>query len=316
MLLGGLGTVSSVVDLATCPANLPPALAGSVCKQITVSGCPGIETESTDAIVAILAPTGVTKGTIIHFSGSAGDSYEITGTASYQAAGFQQVYVRWVTGWEQTKSSGIFTAACRPSTVIEWAWNAPNMHGGSTATAFCGQGFSAGSGQLGYALARYGLGSRLDYVNELSGPPFARIDLGCNGDAPATATVCGASVTMRLPSVLDNWENIPAPLMCGSTNVPANELARWKSDSIAIGGVYDYPHTDVEFFECTYQATAVAGMSQIYEQLVMQTEAAHGSTGITGYHCYSQADSCHQEFLGTGDMDATNAMIAGCVPRH
>src|SRR5438105_1539663 len=80
--------------------------------------------------------------------------------------------------------------------------------------ALGGEGFSGGSGQLGYALASYGMGAYLDYVNELSGPPFARIDLGCDGSQPATAQVCGAADTMRLPvPTLDNWENTTS---CGS----------------------------------------------------------------------------------------------------
>src|SRR5262249_42562965 len=51
---GGLGTVTKVTD-ATCPAQSPP---GATCKTVTVEGCPGIESESIDATVAILSPTG------------------------------------------------------------------------------------------------------------------------------------------------------------------------------------------------------------------------------------------------------------------
>jgi len=313
---GSLGTVSSVVDLPSCPTGIPTALAGATCKQITITGCPGIATEAIDATVAILSPTGTAKGTIVHFSGSGGEGYEGTGMMQYQAAGFQQVFVAWATDWEQTTSSGILAAGCRPATALQWAWSEPTLHGGSTTTAFCGQGFSGGSGQLGYALARYGEGSLLDFVNELSGPPFARIDLGCDGDDPASATVCGATDTMRLPGSLDTWENIQAPLHCGSTGVPADEVARWQNDSIAIGGVYDYPHTDVEFFDCTYQSTAVTAMAQLYEQLIVQTESGDASTGITGYHCFTQADGCMGEGLGNGSTMAVDAMIAGCVPRH
>jgi hypothetical protein len=48
-------------------------------------------------------------------------------------------------------------------------------------------------------------------------------------------------------------------------------------------------------------------MAQIYEQLV---------PGAT-YHCYAAADGCSQENLGpTGSADATNALLAGCVPHH
>jgi len=293
-----LGTVTATAT--TCPQGMP---ANAQCQKVTVTGCPGIESESIDATVGVLAGSGA--GTIVHFSGGGGEGVENTGAQVYASAGFQQVFVAWATDWEQTASAGIKTAACRPATVLQWAFD--TVHGGDRTKGFCGQGFSGGSGQLGYALATYGMGAVLDYVNELSGPPFQRIDLGCDGNAPATATVCGASVTMRLPSKLDGWENIPAPNSCGATTNTAVEIARWQADSIGVGGVYAYPKTRVEFFDCTNQATAVTGMAQLYEMQI---------TSDTAYHCYSQADGCQGESLGSGAQQAIAAMQAGCVARH
>jgi len=272
--LSSLGTATAVD--ATCPKGAPP---GATCKQLTITSCPGIATESIDAVVAIAPATGTAKGTVVHFSGSGGEGFQIGGFTAYQAAGFVNVFVAWRVDWETTLTAGIKAAGCRPSTALKWIFD--NVQAADRTKAFCGEGFSGGSGQLGYALAHYGMADYLDYVNELSGPPFARIDLGCDGDAPATATVCGATVTMKLPASLNTWERIATPNSCGMTNVPAAELARWNADSIA-------------------------GMAQIYEQLV---------TGAT-YHCYSAADMCSGEGLGTGNQDATNALLAGCVPRH
>jgi hypothetical protein len=119
--------------------------------------------------------------------------------------------------------------------------------------------------------------------------------------------VCGASVTMRLPAKLDNWENIPAPDSCGGTANSATEIERWKNDSIAIGGVYAYPQTRVEFFDCTNQATAVTGMAQLFHDAITSDKA---------FHCYSQADGCQGEGLGSGAQQAIAAMEAGCTPRH
>jgi hypothetical protein len=302
------GIVSNPVMVA-CPSGVP----GATCERVTVSGCPGIENEALDATVGILAETGTLRGTIVHFSGGGGTSFQTTGAMAYRNAGFRQVFVAWASDWEQTAAHGIKAAGCRPATLLKWAFAEPTLHAASRALGFCAEGFSGGSGQLGYALAHYGLGDYLDYVNELSGPPFARIDLGCDGDAPATATVCGAEVTMRLPPKVTGWENIAAPLACGSTGVPATELARWKADSIAFGGTYDYPRTRVEFFDCTNQATAVTGMAQQYYDQVM---AAEGGTSRISFHCYTQADGCQGENLGTGTQDAIQAMIAGCTPRH
>jgi hypothetical protein len=305
------GTVNNVRDLASCPQGAPP---GATCKQVTVTGCPGIAGESIDAVVALRPQVGTLRGTVVHFSGGGGRGFQTGGTPQYEAAGLRNVYVAWLSDWEQTQSAGIRTAGCRPATILQWIFADPSMHGGSRSTAFCGEGFSGGSGQLGYALAHYGAGAVLDYVNELSGPPFARIDLGCDGDAPATAVVCGASDTLRLPSSVTTWENIPPPLTCGSSNVPATELARWKADSIAVGGVYGYPKTQVQFFACTFQATAVTAMGKIYFDLISQ--ASGGDPGHAQYHCYSQADGCQGEGLGTGAGDATQALIANCLPRH
>ncbi len=303
-----LGTVVDVRDLPACPNGTP---AGAVCRQITVRDCPDIADEPLAATIAILEPQGAVRGTITHLKGGGGEGFLTLGIDDYRAAGFRQVLVSWAADWEQTASHGIKTAGCRPATLLKWIFEDPGLHGADRTLAFCGEGKSGGSGQLGYALAHYGLGDYLDYVNEFAGPPFSRIDLGCDGDAPATATVCGATVTMRLPDKVGPWEN--ATVACGSTNVPASELARWKADSIAVGGNYDYPDTRVEFFDCTHNAPAVAGMSQLYYNEIAQAEA---DPARVGYHCYSQADGCQGEDLGTGNAVAIQSMLDGCIPRH
>jgi hypothetical protein len=305
-----LGMVDQVTDIA-CPSGAGGPPAGSTCKRVRVSGCAGIESEAVTAVVAVLAPATVTR-TVIHFKGGGGEGFQISDTAGYQANGFREVFVAWDTDWEQTASHGIKTAACRPATVIKWVFDEPTLHAQSRANAFCAEGFSGGSGQIGYALAQYGLADYLDYVNELSGPPFTRLDLGCDGNAPASAQVCGETVTTKLPSSLTAWENMSAA--CGSTSLSGGELARLLADSIATGGTYAYPRTRMEFFDCTNNSTAVTSMSHLLFDQITQAE---GASAQTAYHCYSQADGCMGEALGPmGSSDASHAMIAGCTPRH
>jgi len=306
------GTVTNVTDLPNCPQGAP---AGARCKQITVTGCTGLDAEPLDAVVAIRdAAAATVKGTVVHFSGGGGEGFQGGGSTVYEQAGYRGVYVAWTGDWEQTQALGVLAGGCRPATVLRWAFDEPTLHAGSRTTAFCGEGFSGGSGQLGYALAHYGLGDVLDYVNELSGPPFARIDLGCDGDAPATAPVCSTDATMKLPGdKLTPWENIAAPLTCGSTGVPTDELARWRNDSIAVGTV-SYPQTEVQFYSCTNNPTAVTAQGKLYFDLI--SAAAGGDPARASYHCYTQADGCQGEGLGTGLRDAQQALIAGCVPHH
>src|SRR5262249_28647891 len=112
---------------------------------------------------------------------------------------------------------------------------------------------------------------------------------------------------------LNMWENVAQPDSCGATTNSAATISKWLADSIAVGGAYNYPKTDVQFFDCTNQATAVTAMAQIYHDTIMQAE---GSPALVGYHCFTQADGCHGEALGTGAAQAIQSMIAGCTPRH
>jgi hypothetical protein len=113
----GLGMVTGV-HAASCPGS--PA--GSTCQQLTVLGCPELETEPRDALIAIVEPTVPLAGTIIHFKGGGGEGYQTSDTAGYAAAGFRQVFVSWTDDWELTMAAGIKAAACRPATVIQWVF--------------------------------------------------------------------------------------------------------------------------------------------------------------------------------------------------
>jgi hypothetical protein len=302
-----LGTVTNVRRNVTCPQG-----ATGPCIQVTVSGCPGIESEALDAFILILPGGTPSAGTILHFSGDDGTTFNRVGMPEYQQAGFLQAFVAWQSpGWEKTAASGIRTGGCRPATLIRWMFDEPAIHNGDRTLGYCAEGHSGGSGQLGYALAFYGMGDYLDYVNEVSGPPFGRIDIGCNADAPQTQSVCGVDVPTQLPPKVGVWEN---SMYCNQHNVPATELARWKADSVSVGGTYLYPNTTVRFFDCTNRASPVTAMSTYYHDAMM---AAGSDVSRVSYTCYSAADGCMGEDLGTkGGADAVAAMTAGCIANH
>lgn len=297
---GGDGASGADATPIGCPAGAPP---GATCEKLSI-GC--VTGEPIDATLAIVMPASAPKGTIVHFSGGGGEGFETGGVQAYQDAGFAQVFVAWASDWEQTTSQGILAAACRPAAALQWAYD---QHYGP---AFCGQGFSGGSGQLAYALAHYNGAVLLDYVNLLSGPPFARIDLGCDFSKPATAQVCSTTDTTQLPPAkLNAWENTTT---CGSTSPSSADAAKWTADSVMVGGVYNYPNTVVQFHDCTNNATAVTAMAQLYYNLVLTAEGFVSS--LASYHCYSAADGCQGEDLGSGTTAAVNALIAECTLRH
>jgi len=116
-------------------------------------------------------------------------------------------------------------------------------------------------------------------------------------------------------SELDRWENNQAPATCGGTNVPASELERWTQDSIVTGGTFDYPHTQIEMFDCTNNATAVTAMGQLYYDAIAQATGSNPERA--SYRCYSAAQGCMQENVGdSGQADVVSAMLGGCKPRH
>jgi len=87
------------------------------------------------------------------------------------------------------KQEGLPRLACRPATVLRWAYeNYVKSSSGTTSKSFCAAGNSAGSSALAYALSKYaqGDGARpssgsriLDSVVLQSGPVFSRLNDGC-----------------------------------------------------------------------------------------------------------------------------------------
>jgi hypothetical protein len=96
-------------------------------------------------------------------------------------------------GWLQGPG-GVRRVACRYATIADWVYNHPqkiNSNPNNTATnsaPMCATGNSGGSGAIAYAVYEYGLDTEFAMIEPTSGPPMARIDLGCS---PCSSSVTG-----------------------------------------------------------------------------------------------------------------------------
>jgi hypothetical protein len=296
----------------TCPAG---AGNGATCFHLDVDCSNATGVPSLGATVAIIDPTTTLKGTVFLHGGGAGTNFSNGGALT--TLGFRTVAVKWDSEWEATTGEGILRAACRPVTVMKWAFDVPHM--GSRTDAFCAQGFSAGSGVISYALAHYGMGDYLDYANLISGPPFGRIDYGCASNTydGGPITVCGGQ-----PGQLNNAPlaySGPGPqglinsgegtTTCATPDAGQADIDHWKADSIVSpGAVYDYPQTVMKFFYCTSASTnEVTGLGSFFYGHITSSKSEACYTNCSG-------EGVTQDDAGAADISMS--MVTNCVPRH
>ncbi|HJZ86020.1 MAG TPA: hypothetical protein VKN99_12665 [Polyangia bacterium] len=288
------------------PCNAPNLPTGATCRSLTVS-CPGIA--DAQAIVAVTEPASPAVGTVVMHAGGGGTGYLNDGFADpYLAHNLRVVQMRWSADWEQTASSGVLAAACRPATVIRWIFQ--NLHQGDRSRGFCGQGHSGGSGVLSYALTHYGLKDSFDFVVPSAGPPFGRIDYGCD---PALYTGPPRNLCPQLtnapiafpPHRVDAWENTTT---CGTPNPPVADQARWAADSVVSPGAdFDYPQTVMSFWFCATNPNETTGLGSFYIERISSQKSVTCATQCTGEGVFNDPQA-HQMMI--------DAMVAGCVPRH
>jgi len=267
--------------------------------------CPGIGDLS--AVVAVTQPSGPAHGTLFAHQGTGGTDFYEAGIDQFLANGLRVVQVRWESDWEQTAASGILAAACRPATVMKWAFDTVNAQ--RRTDAFCAIGHSGGTGVIAYALAHYGMGDYLDYVALNSGPPLGRIDYGCAPSAYYTGpqrTLCAEipDAPLALPADMFNrWENTRS---CRTAPPPPADIQRWAHDSvISPGAVYDYPKTLVAFWDCATKPLSTTSGAFFYSQQITSKKT------VT---CFTD---CQFEALGPAAEQTMEAdVIASCVPRH
>jgi len=181
-----LGTLSLLTNVH------PPCITGSTCYAFKVANCPAVSLPARGRL-ATAAPTTTARGVMVFFSGGDGSALWSDGNGldgafldDLRAQGFWIIQVGWIDGWTMAapgEDSGSAHLACRPATVVRWAYDNVYVPLGLVHTpercGFCITGNSGGSSQVAYALTSYGLDSILDGAFPTSGPTHAAQEKGC-----------------------------------------------------------------------------------------------------------------------------------------
>lgn len=329
-----LGSINprKVVAMPTCPAGYLP---GMSCFHGTVEKCSG--TDSLGFSFGVADPQSYISGTIVFHDGGGGTTpySEPEYGVKYLAAHYRVIFLAWDSDWEDTSNDplgvSIKDAACRPATLFHYLYQNYYTEGG-----MCAQGFSAGSGALGYSLAWYGSASYLDNVELLSGPVFSDIDAGCRVPNPPAVTVCATgqygcsgAEWPDPPSYVRGEQELVGPWSGWNScneGKPTSALAQsaWKAMSIVDGTSnpsFIYPKTAMAGWLCsnvnTVQNNSAAEGNFFYLQFTNSSQAAQFSVTRID-HCHGVEGVTRGETPeGEGGFDAiSDNMIVGCVKRH
>jgi hypothetical protein len=314
----------------TCPLPDSGVPRGAVCSRLIVQ-CPGLPDLA--VTTAVTEPAGATNGTIvIHGPGPGNHYYNPNDTPEGGAltsllldAGFRTVQLAWDDTWwgplqPDDAGSSILQDACRPAALFQWAFATP--HGGHRDAGFCGLGSSAGSGAFSYALSHYGESSFLDFVLLVAGPPFGRIDIGCEpGFDAGTIRLCACQASQLADApyhyggaqtVVGEGEGTPG--VCGLGDAGATTISHWQSDSVvSAGGDYSYPHTPVDFWYCANAPNETTGLGSFFYDQISTTKRIH--CVIDG----GQGGWCTGEnvFQDNGAfVSILSSLETNCVARH
>jgi hypothetical protein len=290
-----LGSVSSETSVP-CPAG---AASGATCASLVVA-CAGMD----DLGVVVASsdpPTLPMKTIVLHNYVGGTDFFDEGFVDAYHAAGFRVVQPKWSSDWE-TSTRGLRHAACRYATLLQWI----AMHDGNRARAFCAQSWGGGSGGLVMSLAHYGTGDVLDAITVSGGPPFSRVDLGCDPTSPPR-NVCGKSFPVAYSGgplgAISGWEMSPS---CGKSGADGDRIARWNRDSIlSDGATLAYPKTSIAAWYCDVDADPTVGQGSLFLDAVTSEKAVHCTNGCTQSRPWPPALS---------DMVAD--MRTRCIPHH
>lgn len=251
-----LGTVNSYSTIA-CGST---KLAGT-CYQVNIS-CPGVPDENGYLLVS--TPSGTRKGSVMFLTGGGGIylyetafKYGTTTLNTVLDAGYDVVQVTWEVpfttgvpdGWltGSPTGGGARKAACRQATLAKWVHD--NLADGTK--PFCATGNSAGGQALAYAISFYGLDSIFRMIEPTSGPPFSRLDWGCESNQPNAYSAC-PNVTVGYGISLSNAQSYIDPsygdTRCSSaiTSHSTANGPQFLSDSlVTTGAKTSFPNTTI-----------------------------------------------------------------------
>lgn len=248
------------------------------------------------ADVKITNPSGTVIGTIVCFSGAAGNSwYEalnnvVTNWMNAAVARNQRIIqVRWNgSGW-LAGSVGALTLSARGATLLQAIHDNANGFTLYTAgTPFIAVGHSAGSSLVAFGLGHYGMRDILDLAVFSSGPPHARQDYICHGTGmPAWNTTgtplitAGAGVikaTGAEASIHDASYGAGTP--CASASMAGGRNNPGYAHSILTGGVtLNYPRTTIRAVYGDGDVSAAVPIGRHWLSQVTSTKTENITTG-------------------------------------
>jgi len=345
-----VGTVTNVQSTKCTPAGQTSGT--PTCQSITVS-CDGAA--PLVATVLDIEPKTTAVATVfIHDGGGGTGFYSSDGLQPGRlqlvnelwAMGYRVVEISWASDWEAMGPDGgsgsidggvndILAAACRPATAFAWAFD--NVHVGGHASPYCGLGHSAGSGAIGYSLGHYGLDAYFDYVVLSQGPPFGRIDCGCDTNAPECTppNLCNIdggvpiAYTPGAAAFVGRDETSPGrPITCGTPDASTQDIAYWRDTSVLSSPTsvnLHYPNTGVSAWFCV-NSNETLGLGSFY---VSQIESLGGTASVQCVAANGDAGCALEPSGGTeDDIDGylpdggtaiagiAGAIQQGCVVHH
>ena len=297
-----LGTATGVP--VTCPSNSGP-LPGT-CYQITVSSCPNLAIIPT-ATIKVIYPQGTPQGTVT-LTGPYGSNgfYEEQFTygamivSGLAAAGFTTVETGFngEYGWMANGSpGGPKSDSCQFGTVTQWIYE--NIHQVGASAPLCATGVSGGASAIAYMLSQYGFGTSASpvfysMVEMDSGPPFGRIDVGCNGSSPSIYTLaCHVTADTNYDSSAQGLvDSAFANTDCSEHNL--SERQAWLDGSNgAPDAIYDFPSTDVHLLFGGQDRFAAPALGQYWYTRVT-TKCSAGCVEDAGHLMPDTLDAAQQ----------------------